>query len=121
MSDRFIVTRYRTNCYHCKAIADQIITAVPNKAEVVCDNCGATRVFVPRNEDVDIAGILSKITKYPVWRLVEQAHCRHCNVTGPHDLIVSTRPLTVRCRNCNFTHFYQFDLEYMAKDDPDKT
>ncbi len=97
--------------------ADQIIKAVPNQAQVACDNCGATRVFVPRTEDVDAAGLLTKIGKYPVWELTEEATCRNCGVTGPHDLIVSSRHLTVTCRNCRFTHFYRFDLEYMAKDD----
>jgi hypothetical protein len=38
-------------------------------------------------------------------------------VTGPHDVTVGTRHLSVRCRNCGFTHFYKFDLEYMAKDE----
>ena len=56
MGDRFIFTRYRTDCYHCKKNADQIITAVPYKAQVACDNCGATRVFVPRVEDVSKEG-----------------------------------------------------------------
>jgi hypothetical protein len=23
----------------------------------------------------------------------------------------------VRCRNCGFTHFFKFDLEYIAKDE----
>lgn len=117
MSDRFIFTRYCTDCYHCKQHVDQIIKAVPNQARVACDNCGATRVFVPRSEDVDAAGTLTKIGKYPVWELTEEALCRHCKTVGPHDLIVSSRHLTVRCRNCKFTHFYKFDLEYMAKDE----
>ncbi|MCK9581047.1 MAG: hypothetical protein M0Q92_11475 [Methanoregula sp.] len=117
MSNRFILTRYRTDCYHCRQRADQIIVAVPNRAQVVCDNCGATRVFVPRSEEIDAAGVLTKIGKYPVWELVEEAPCRNCKVTGPHDLIVSSHHITVRCRHCAFTHFYKFDLEYMAKDE----
>lgn len=117
MSGRFIFTKYRTDCYHCRQIADQIITAVPYQAQVACDNCGATRVFIPRIEDVDTAGILSKIGKYPVWELEQETTCRNCQVTGPHGIIVSTRYLTVRCRHCQFTHFYKFDLEYMAKDE----
>ena len=103
MSERFIFTRYRTDCYHCKKNADQIIKAVPYQAQVAC-------------EDVDAAGTLTKIGKYPVWELVQDATCRNCKVTGPHDIIVSSRHLTVRCRNCTFTHFYKFDLEYIAKD-----
>ena len=67
MSDRFIFTKYRTDCYHCKELADQIIKAVPYQAQVACNNCGATRVFVPRSEDVDAAGTLTRIGKYPVW------------------------------------------------------
>jgi len=117
MSDRFIFTKYRTDCYHCKKNADQIIKAVPYQALVACDNCGATRVFVPRIEEVDTTGTLTKIGKYPVWELVQDATCRNCHVTGPHDVIVSSRHLTVRCRNCQFTHFYKFDLEYIAKDE----
>lgn len=116
MSDRFIFTRYRTDCYHCKKNADQIIKAVPYQAQVACEACGATRVFIPRVEDVDTAGTLTKIGKYPVWELVQDAVCRNCRVDGPHDIVVSSRHLTVRCRNCSFTHFYKFDLEYIAKD-----
>jgi hypothetical protein len=117
MSERFIYTKYRTDCYHCKTIADQIIQAVPYQAQVVCDNCGATRVFIPRIEDVDPDGTLTTISKYPVWELEQEATCRNCHVTGPHEIVVSTRYLTVRCRNCRFTHLYRFDLEYMAKDE----
>ena len=117
MNDHFIDTRYRTDCYHCRQIADQIIKAVPYRAQVVCDNCGATRVFVPRIEDVVKPGAFTKIGKYPVWELVANAECRNCHVTGPHDLSVGTRHLTVQCRNCGFAHFYKFDLEYMAKNE----
>ena len=81
----------------------------------MCDNCGATRVFVPRIEDVVQQGAFTKIGKYPVWELVSDAECRNCHVNGPHDLSVGTRHLTVQCRNCGFAHFYKFDLEYMAK------
>lgn len=117
MSDRFISTKYRTDCYHCRVIADQLITAVPYRAQVACDNCGATRVFVPRIEDVDSTGALTKTQKYPVWELVQDATCRNCHVTGPHNIFVSSRIFTVLCRNCRFTHFYKFDLEYMAGDE----
>jgi uncharacterized Zn finger protein len=117
MSDRFIFTKYRTDCYHCRQLADQIIKAVPYKAEVACDNCGATRVFVPRSEDVDVAGKFTRLGPYPLWELIEQTQCRNCKVTGLHDVTVGSRHLTVRCRNCGFTHFYKFDLEYIAKDE----
>ncbi len=117
MSERFIFTRYRTDCYHCKQYADQIIKAVPYKAEVACDNCGATRIFVPRIEDVSREGTFTEIGRYDLWKLVETATCRNCHVTGPHNLAIGSRHFTVRCRNCGFTHFYKFDLEYMAKDE----
>ncbi len=117
MSDRFIFTKYRTDCYHCKQIAYQIINAVPNQAQVVCENCGATRVFVPRIEDVSKEGTFIKIGCYDLWQLVETTECRSCHVTGPHDLTIGCRHFTVRCQNCGFTHFYKFDLEYMAKDE----
>jgi hypothetical protein len=116
MSERFICTKYRTDCYHCKAIADQLIRAVPYQAQGACENCGATRVFIPLIEDVDPSGTLAAIGKYPVWSLVQEPSCRNCHVTGPHEIMVSSRHLTVRCRNCRFTHLYRFDLEYMAKD-----
>jgi predicted nucleic-acid-binding Zn-ribbon protein len=117
MSDRFIFTRYRTDCYHCKKNADQIINAVPYLAQVVCDNCGATRVFIPRIEEVSNEGAFTKIGCYDLWKLIETAPCRNCQVTGSHDVTIGCRNFTVRCRNCGFTHFYKFDLEYFAKED----
>jgi predicted nucleic-acid-binding Zn-ribbon protein len=117
MNDRFISTEYRTDCYHCRQLADQHIQAMPNRADVTCENCGATRVFVPRIEDVDDAGKFAGPGPWPVWSLAVEAACRNCGVSGFHDLMVSCRSITVRCRNCRFTHLYRFDLEYMA-DDP---
>jgi predicted nucleic-acid-binding Zn-ribbon protein len=38
-------------------------------------------------------------------------------VTGPHEITIGCRHFTVRCNNCRFTHFYLFDLEYIAKDE----
>ena len=93
VTDHFIQTRYRTDCYHCRQNADQLIRAVPYQAQVVCDNCGATRVFVPRIEDVSNEGDFVKIGCYDLWNF------------------------TVRCRNCGFTHFYKFDLEYFKKEE----
>ena len=120
MSDRFISLAHRTDCYHCRQLADQLITAVPYRAEVACDNCGATRVFIPRIEDVSQPGTFKKIGCYDTWELVSEAPCRNCHGTHPHDITIGCRHFTVRCRNCNFTHFYKFDLEYMAKETPDK-
>jgi uncharacterized Zn finger protein len=117
MSDRFIFTKYRTDCYHCKQVADQLIKAVPYQAQVACDNCGATRVFVPRVQDVAKVGSFTKIGCYDIWELTETAECRHCHETGPHDLTIGCRHFTVRCQNCGFTHFYKSDLEYIAKDE----
>ncbi len=116
MNDRFISTDYRTDCYHCRKTADQHIVATPNRANVACTSCGATRVFVPRMEDVDEAGAFKKPDRWPVWAITTDASCRNCGVTGPHDLVVSCRTITVQCRNCRFTHLYRFDLEYMAAD-----
>jgi len=113
--DRFIFTRYRTNCYHCGVTADQIIKAVPYQAQVACENCGATRVFIPRIEEVAKPGAYTKIGCYDLWELVSEAPCRNCGVTGPHDLAIGCHHFTVRCQNCGFTHFYKFDVEYMAQ------
>ncbi|HOX36027.1 MAG TPA: hypothetical protein P5217_07980 [Methanoregulaceae archaeon] len=118
MSDPFISLAHRTDCYHCRKIADQLIRATPYRAEVACDNCGATRVFVPRIEDVVQPGTFVKPECYPTWKLAMNASCRNCHGTHPHDLTIGCRNFTVRCSNCNFTHFYKFDLEYMAKDLP---
>ena len=117
MSDRFISLSHRTDCYHCKQIADQRITAVPYRAEVVCANCGATRIFIPRIEDVSRPGAFQKPECYDTWKLVSDAQCRNCHGTHPHDITIGCRHFTVRCRNCNFTHFYKFDLEFVAKDE----
>jgi hypothetical protein len=119
MGEQFILTRYRTDCYNCKKNADQIIRAVPYQAQVACDNCGATRVFIPRIEDVSKEGTYTKVDCYDLWKLIETAECRNCHVTGPHALTIGCRNFTVRCRNCGFTHFYKFDLEYIAKDEPE--
>ena len=118
MSDAFISMKLNTDCYHCKKVADQIIHAVPYQAQVVCDNCGVVRVFIPRIEDVTDPGAYIKIDCYDAWNLAHTADCRNCHVTGPHDIFIGCRNFTIRCRNCGFTHFYRFDLEYMAKDEP---
>ena len=89
MNDRFISTNYRTDCYHCRQVADQHIRAMPNRADVTCDACGATRVFVPRIEDVDDTGKFAGPGPWPVWSLAVEASCRNCGVTGLHDLTVS--------------------------------
>jgi uncharacterized Zn finger protein len=115
MHDRFIFTTHRTTCYHCGVEADQIIKAVPYQAQVACSNCGATRIFVPRIEDVTRPGSFTPIGSHEPWSLVSDAACRNCRVTGPHDLAIGSSHFTVRCRNCGFTHFYRFDLEYMAQ------
>lgn len=117
MSDQVILTRYRTDCYHCKQVADQIIRAVPYQAQVACDNCRATRVFIPRIQDVAQPGSFIKIGCYDQWELVETAECRHCHVTGPQDITIGCRHFTIRCRNCGFTYFYMFDLEYIEEDE----
>jgi len=115
MTDRFIFTKHRTDCYHCHQEADQVIKAVPNQAQVICANCGATRIFVPRIQDVSKEGSYTKIGCYDTWNLVSDATCRNCRTTGPHDLIIGCSHFTVQCRNCGFTHFYKFDLEYMGQ------
>ncbi|WP_232385614.1 hypothetical protein [Methanoregula boonei] len=120
MSDRFISTKYRTDCYHCRALADQQIQATPNRADVTCENCKATRVFVPLIEDVDETGMFTRPGPWPAWSLAVPAVCRNCGVDGLHDLVVSCRHITVRCRNCRFTHLFRFSLEYMAPDKPDE-
>lgn len=115
MTDRFISMKYRTRCYNCSAEADQEITARPYRADVVCANCGATRIFVPRIEDVAAPGSFRKIGCTEIWDLVQEAHCRHCGLENPHTLTVGCNLFTVRCTNCGFTHFYRFDLEYIEK------
>jgi len=120
MDDRFITTDYHTDCYHCRKSADQHITVMPNRSDVSCTNCGATRVFVPLNEDIDMDQVFAKPGRWPVWALEAPALCRNCGVDGPHDLVVSCRNIKVRCRNCRFTHLYRFNLEYMAGESKDE-
>lgn len=115
MQDRFIFTRHRTTCYHCGENTDQVIKAVPYQAQVICSNCGATRIFVPRIEDVSKPGSYTRIGCYDLWTLVSDAQCRNCGVAGPHDLAIGCNHFTVRCRNCGFTHFFKFSLEYIAQ------
>jgi len=115
MTDWFIFMTYLTTCYHCQKKADQIIKAVPYQSQVICDSCGATRVYIPRREEVAKQGSFTKIGCYDLWNLVTDASCRNCRTTGPHDLSIGCNHFTARCRNCGFTHFYKFDLEYVAK------
>jgi len=114
MSGQFIFTRYRTDCYNCGEDADQVIKAVSSQAQVICSNCGATRIFVPRFVNMDIPGACTPLGRYDVWSLRTDAQCKNCGVHGAHDLVVGTGHLTVRCRNCGYTHFYRFNLEYIA-------
>ena len=109
--------RYRTTCYRCRDDADQMITATPYVAQVVCGNCGATRVFVPVIEDVSRKGDYVAPGCYDLWDLGVEVRCRHCKVTGPHEMTIGCRNFTVRCGNCGFTHFYRFNLEYMKGDE----
>jgi DNA-directed RNA polymerase subunit RPC12/RpoP len=115
MHDRFIFTRHKTTCYHCGTEADQVIKAVPYQAQVICAHCGATRVFVPRAEEVSPKGAYTRIGCFDVWELEPVAKCRNCGLSGPHDLFIGCNHFTARCQHCGFTHFYKFNLEYMGQ------
>ncbi|MFA7562210.1 MAG: hypothetical protein WCY70_02100 [Methanoculleus sp.] len=115
MSERFIITRYRTDCYHCGKDADQVITVVSAQAQVACSACGATRVFIPRFENTGAIGTCTPIGRYDLWAIKADGRCKNCGVTGPHDLTVGSGHLTTRCRNCGYTHFYRFNLEYIEQ------
>lgn len=79
---------------------------------MVCSNCGATRIFVPRFENTRAAGIYTPLGRYDVWNIETSARCKNCGVEGPHNLVVGSNHLTTRCRNCGYTHFYRFNLEH---------
>ncbi|MCK8518682.1 hypothetical protein [Methanoculleus sp. 7T] len=115
MNERFISTRHRTNCYHCGEDADQIIKAVSAQAQVICSNCGATRIFIPRFENTGAVGVCTPLGRYDVWNLEAGAWCKNCGVAGPHDLVIGSSHFTTRCRNCGYTHFYRFNLEYVDR------
>jgi len=115
MAERFIFTKHRVRCYHCHEMADQTIKAVSSQAQVQCSNCGATRIFIPRIEEVGKKGLYTRIGEYEIWELETVAPCKNCRVTGPHDLIIGCGQFTTRCRNCGYTHFYKYSLEYIAQ------
>jgi DNA-directed RNA polymerase subunit RPC12/RpoP len=117
MTEDFIDMRYRTTCYNCGKLADQEITASSSRAEVVCSNCGATRIFVPRFEDPADTGEFAPIECYDVWDLQTDATCKNCHVNGPHQLIIGCRNFSTHCNNCDYTHFYRFDMEYIPDRD----
>lgn len=114
-SEQFIFTKYRSSCYNCGREEDQVIKAVRSQAQVVCPNCGATRIFIPRIVEIGKPGLYTKIGCYDVWRLSAPALCQNCCIEGAHDLTIGCNQFTVRCRNCGFTHFYKFNLEYIAQ------
>ena len=107
--------KYRIDCYHCRADADQMIKVVPQQAQVVCSSCGATRIFVPKMAEISEKGDYTPISCYDVWQLEPTAHCRNCGVEGVHDLYVGCNHFTSRCRNCGYTNFYKFNLQYIDK------
>lgn len=116
MSERFVFMKHRVPCYHCGKEADQVIKAVSSQAQVVCSNCGATRIFVPRAEETTPGKrTFTRIGCYDVWNLQTVAPCKNCGVTGPHDVIIGCNHFTTRCRNCGYSHFYKFDLEYIGQ------
>ncbi|NYT05750.1 MAG: hypothetical protein GKC04_05185 [Methanomicrobiales archaeon] len=116
MGEQFIFTKCRTVCYHCGEDVDQIIKVVSPQAQVVCSNCGATRIFTPRTEDRERhEEVFTHIGEHEIWNLDATATCKNCGVTGPHDMIVGSHHLTTRCRNCGYAHYYRFDLEYIGQ------
>lgn len=119
MTEDFIGMRYPTTCYHCGKMADQVITATSSRAEVVCANCGATRIFVPRFEEPAAPGKFAPVECYDVWNLLTKATCKNCHVTGPHRLIIGCRNFSTQCEHCEYTHFFRFDMEYIPdRDEP---
>jgi uncharacterized Zn finger protein len=116
MSERFIYMKHRAVCYNCGEDVEQIIKAVSAQAQVVCSNCGATRIFVPRVEEPATGrGTFTPISCYDVWELEPVATCKNCGVHGTHEMIIGCNHFTTRCRNCGYTHFYKFNLEYIGK------
>ena len=91
MNEPFIETRYRTDCYHCRQITDQIITAVPYRAQTA----GRPGSLYPGSKTLSSRRI-----------------CEDREVSGLGELVE-----TAECRNCWFAHFYKFDLEYMATEE----
>ncbi|HUK38276.1 MAG TPA: hypothetical protein VLV30_04080 [Methanomicrobiales archaeon] len=115
MAERFVFTKYRTSCYNCGKEVDQVIKAVRAQAQVACSNCGATRIYIPRASEVGKPGLYTKIGCYDVWDLETVAPCENCCTEGPHDLVIGCSQFTTRCHNCGFTHFFKFNVEYIAK------
>ncbi|MDK2989409.1 hypothetical protein [Methanoculleus sp.] len=114
MSERFVFTRHRTRCYRCGEAADQVIKAVSAQAQVTCSSCGATRIFVPRFENIGATWVCTPLGRYDIWRIEADAACKYCGVAGPHDLTIGYGHLATRCRNCGYAHFYRFNLEYIS-------
>ena len=94
MQDRFIFTKYRTNCYHCGKDAEQMIKAVPYQAQVQCGNCGATRIFIPRNEDVSKPGSFTSGC-YDLWSLYPMRNAG--TAMSPDPMTWRSGAVTSRC------------------------
>ncbi len=116
MGEKFVFMKHRAVCYNCGENVDQVIKAVSPKAEVVCSNCSATRIFVPKYEEVAKRGHFEPpISCYEVWQLETGAPCKNCGVTGPHEIVIGCNNFSTRCNNCGYTHFYKFDMEYIGQ------
>ncbi|WP_245619220.1 hypothetical protein [Methanogenium cariaci] len=83
MTEDFIRMCYPTTCYNCGKMVDQEITASSSRSEVVCSNCGATRIFVPRFEEPAAPGEFTPVECYDIWDLLADATCKNCHVTVP--------------------------------------
>ncbi|ABR56500.1 hypothetical protein [Methanococcus aeolicus] len=106
--------KYKTKCYNCGKIVDQIIEIYPNQAFVKCSNCGATRYYILKTVEIDKGNIIEeekdKKRKFDNWLLEKEAKCYNCNTLYIQDILITESGMYVRCRNCGFARYYWFHM-----------
>lgn len=66
MSERFIIPRHRTGCYHCREGTGRIIKVTFAQAQVTCSACGATRRLISLFEGAGTVEICTPLRRHDI-------------------------------------------------------
>ena len=110
---------YRSKCYNCGQIVDQIIEVYPTQVFVKCPNCGVTRCYVIKSVYIDSDNVIEsekdKKYLYDNWLLEKEVECYNCKRCTYQDILITMAGVYIRCRVCGFTRYYRFNMIYVDK------
>ena len=111
---------YRSKCYNCGQMVDQIIEVYPTQVFVKCSNCGATRCYVIKSVYIDSNNVIevekNKKFRYDNWLLEKEVKCHNCKRYAIQDILITMAGVYIRCRMCKFTRYYRFDMAYIGQE-----